>query len=61
MKTRSSALPSFQQSNSQVPLIFESERVEETQSRLIERRVVVNDFAFVSMPASGWMAADAQP
>jgi hypothetical protein len=22
---------------------------------------VVNDFAFVSMPASGWMAADAQP
>jgi hypothetical protein len=35
--------------------------VEETQSRLLDRRVVVSGFAFASMPASGWMAVAAQP
>jgi hypothetical protein len=37
-----------------------SPRVKKTPSRLTSRQLFVNGFVFVSMPASGLMAVDAQ-
>jgi len=42
-------------------LSLASTHLEETKARRSRGEFVVNDFAFVSMPASDWMAAGTQP